>query len=193
MKSPLSTILNITSGSIDGSPIVSRTLSELSESFADRRAYEAALKGGNPVIYTVTPVKPAEGDGQLHYGLGTILPGKIGNEYFLTKGHAHKRREAAEVYIGLKGKGVLLLENIQTGESSMHELGPNSVVYVPGFTAHRTANTGSEPFVYIGIYPADAGHDYEAIGKKNFRSVIIEQNGKPLMVERKDYLDSIKT
>lgn len=188
MKSHLSANLDLSTGTIDGSSLVSRTLSELSDSFADRHAYGAALKKGNPVIYTVAPVKPAEGDGQLHYGLATILPGKIGDEYFLTKGHAHTRREAAEVYIGFKGRGALLLENIQTGESSMHELTMNSVVYVPGFTAHRTVNTGSEPFVYIGIYPADAGHDYDAIGKNNFRYVIVERNGKPSMVERKEYM-----
>ena len=188
MNPHLSANLNLSTGTIDGSPLVSRTLSELSESFADRKAYDAALRNGNPVIYTVTPMKPAEGGGQLHYGLATILPGKIGDEYFLTKGHAHGRREAAEVYIGLKGRGALLLENIQTGESSMHELTVNSVVYVPGFTAHRTVNTGEEPFVYIGIYPADAGHDYNAIGKNNFRYVIVERNGKPSMVERKEYV-----
>lgn len=191
MNSRLPSNLNLSTGTIDGFQTVSRTLSELSESFADRQAYEAALKKGNPVIYTVTPVKPGEGDGQLHYGLATILPGKIGDEYFLTKGHAHERREAAEVYIGLKGRGALLLENIQTGESSMHELTSNSVVYVPGFTAHRTVNTGREPFVYIGIYPANAGHDYGAIGKNNFRYVIVERNGKPAMVERKVYLNTL--
>ena len=42
-------------------------------------------------------------------------------------------------------------------------LTPESAVYVPGHTAHRTINTGDMPLTYLGIYPARAGHDYGVI------------------------------
>jgi glucose-6-phosphate isomerase len=32
--------------------------------------------------------------------LGVLMPGKVGAEYFMTKGHIHAWRPAAEVYLG---------------------------------------------------------------------------------------------
>jgi glucose-6-phosphate isomerase len=112
------------------------------------------------------------------------MPGKIGSEYFMTRGHLHVWRPAAEFYIGLSGGGVMLLEDETTGESLMVKLGPNIVVYVPGRTAHRAVNTGGTPLVYLGVYPSKAGHDYDAIAKNNFQCVIIERDGKPVMIGR---------
>ncbi len=172
------------SARIGNRPLVERRLSDLRGSFRDAAAYEAALARGNPLIYEVTAVEPATGDGQLHYGLGILYPGKIGAEYYLTKGHYHSHRAAAEVYLGLKGEGVMLLEDEASGESRMVPLRGNSAVYVPGHTAHRTMNTGTEPLIYIGVYPSNAGHDYGAIAAKNFRMIVIEHDGKPVMKER---------
>jgi glucose-6-phosphate isomerase len=148
-----------------------------------RRAFEATFAENDPLIYTVACIAPADGDGDLHYGLGLIMPGKIGGEYFMTKGHLHAWRPAAEFYIGLSGDGVMLLED--ESESRMVELRPNGVIYVPGHTAHRTMNVGSAPLTYLGIYPAKAGHDYSTIVKNNFRCVVAERDGKPAMIERK--------
>jgi glucose-6-phosphate isomerase, archaeal len=175
-------------GTIDGVPGVSRTLADLKGSFADTPAYEQALRTGNPVVYTVSSVSLHQGSGDLHYGLGVLHPGTVGREYYLTRGHLHSRREAAEVYLGLKGEGRMLLEDETTGESTVLELLPNSIVYVPAHTAHRTINVGSVPLVYIGIYPADAGHDYEEIARRNFRMVIVEREGKPIAMERREYI-----
>lgn len=175
------------SAQLGNRPTVRRKLSDLRGCFADTAAYEAALSTGDPLLYEVTAVEPASGDGQLHYGLGILYPGKIGREYFLTKGHYHSHRPAAEVYVGLRGSGVMLLEDESSGESRMVPLRANTVVYVPGHTAHRTANTGSEPLVYLGIYPSNAGHDYGAIADKNFRMVIVEENGLPAMIERSTF------
>lgn len=174
-------------GEMEGSPTVKRHLSDLRGCFADVAAFDAALKN-NPLIYTVSSFTPADGDGDLHYGLALILPGKIGSEYFMTKGHLHSWREAAEFYIGLSGEGVMLLEDEATGESRMVELRANGVVYVPGRTAHRTMNTGHTPLTYLGVYSAKAGHDYSAIEKNNFHCVVIERDGKPAMIDRKNFL-----
>jgi len=112
------------------------------------------------------------------------MPGRIGAEYFLTKGHLHAWRPAAEFYFGLQGEGMMLLEDETTGESRLVDLRPQSVVYVPGHTAHRTLNTGSVPLSYIGVYPARAGHDYGKIAQRNFRFVVVERDGAPRMIER---------
>ena len=175
---------NLTSATLEGGKETIRHLSQLADSFQDVKAYQARLEEGDPVVYRVSAVEPAEGPGDLHFGLGTLYPGKVGQEYFLTKGHYHSRREAAEVYIGLAGAGRMLLEDENSGESRLEELGQGQVVYVPGYTAHRTINVGTKPLVYFGIYPADAGHDYGAIAERNFLKVLVDEGGEPVLRDR---------
>lgn len=171
-------------GTIGDAPITRRYLSDLSGSFYHQAYFDKALSESDRLVYTVAAIEPAMGEGDLHYGLGVIFPGKIGDEYHLTKGHLHAWRPAAEFYIGLKGFGMMLLEDEHTGESRMVPLTPNGVVYVPGNTAHRTMNVGDEPLVYLGVYPALAGHDYGSIATKNFRYVVYDRGGIPTMIER---------
>lgn len=175
---------NATTGELTSGKCVERRLSDLKDCFADASAFEARLAMENPLLYAVAAIEPGQDEGDLHYGIGVLYPGKIGNEYFMTKGHLHAWRPAAEVYIGLRGQGVMLLENEATGDSRMEPLVSNSIIYVPGHTAHRTMNTGTEPLVYIGVYPARAGHDYGAIAEKNFRHIVVEQVGKPTLIPR---------
>ena len=175
-------------GTIAGADAVTRTLSDMRGYYADADAFAHALAHDDPRVYHVAAVEPDQGDGALHFGIGRIEPGRIGAEYFMTKGHLHAWRPAAEYYIGLHGSGVMLLEDEAGAQASMVPLEPHRAVYVPGFTAHRTINTGDEPLTYLGIYPARAGHDYGVIAARNFRHVIIERDGAPVMVAREEYL-----
>lgn len=171
-------------GRIAGGKSVERHLADLRGCFADTDAYMEALARTNPLVYAVDSVEPAAGPGDLHYGIGRLMPGRIGSEYFLTKGHLHSCREAAEIYLGLAGEGVMLLEDEATGATRMLSLKPHEVVYVPGHTAHRTINIGNVTLVYAGIYPANAGHDYGVIAQRNFRFVVVERNGIPTLLPR---------
>jgi glucose-6-phosphate isomerase len=180
----LSVAFSLDAASLGSRPMIRRHLSDLRGSFADPVAYDAALTKGDPLVYEVSAVEPATGDGQLHYGLGILYPGKVGDEYFLTKGHYHSHRPAAEVYIGLRGDGAMLLEDESSGESRFVPLRENSCVYVPGHTAHRTVNTGRIPLVYIGVYPSNAGHDYGAIASRNFKKIVIERDGVTVLIDR---------
>lgn len=170
--------------SMDGGKVVERRLSQLAGCFADEAAFAAAVNADDTLVYRVTAIEPAHDSGDLHYGLGVIYPGKVGQEYFLTKGHLHSTREAAEVYIGLSGEGFMLLEDEQSGESRLERLGAGKVVYVPGHTAHRTMNTSNQPLTYFGIYPANSGHDYGAIAERNFNKVLVDVDGVPTLLNR---------
>jgi glucose-6-phosphate isomerase, archaeal len=184
----LRTLLNTEDGSIDGVVPVERWVSDMKGYYADQDAYQSLLAQEDTLQYTVSMVEPAHGQGDLHYGIGRLLPGRVGQEYFMTKGHFHAWRAAAEYYIGLRGEGVMLLESEDGAESQLLPLTPNAMIYVPGYTAHRTINTGAVPLIYIGICPAQAGHDYGTIGERNFRHVVVEINGKPMQMEREAYL-----
>ena len=181
---------DLKSGLLEGQPRLERRLSDLEGIYGDAQAYQKTLALGNPVVYSVSSLEPGHGAGDLHYGLGVIQPGRVGQEFFMTKGHLHEWREAAEVYIGLSGAGLMLLEHEFGGEIRAVPFGANSVVYVPGFTAHRTVNVGSSPLTYLGIYPAKAGHDYAAIARDNFRQMVIERDGQAVTVKRADWLES---
>ena len=171
-------------GTLAGGRRVERRLSDLKGVFLDETAFAAACAQGDPLVYSVEAIEPGAGDGDLHYGVGLIQPGRVGREYFMTKGHLHQWREAAELYIGLSGKGVMLLEDEANGESRMLPLEPGMAVYVPGHTGHRTANVGDKPLSYIGVFPARAGHDYGAYAVRNFRFAIVDEGGEPKMIRR---------
>lgn len=170
---------------------VERRLRDVQSIFADRLACQELL-AENPLLYSVTQVEEHNGEGDLHYGLGILMPGKVGREYFMTKGHLHAWRPAAEVYIGLRGRGMMLLEDERTGECRAAPLEANSTVYVPGYTAHRTVNVGDEPLVYWGILSSAAGHHYGAVAERNFRLVVVEKDGQPVVMERTDFLAELQ-
>lgn len=179
------------SGHVHGARQIERRLSELAGYFADEAAYARRLAEKDSLLYTVVAVEPESGPGALHYAIARLMPGRIGQEYFLTKGHFHAWRAAAEYYIGLSGHGLMLLENEEGTDSYTVPLRPNAAVYVPGHTAHRTINTGDEPLVYLGIYPAQAGHDYGAIAERNFHSVVVDVDGVPTHMSRAAFLGQL--
>lgn len=179
-------------GEIEGGSKTVRRLSDLTASFADEAARQRALRTDDPILYYTSQVEGETGEGDLHYVLGVLLPGKVGDEYYLTKGHLHAWRPAAEVYIGLRGRGMMLLQDEHTGGCVATPLEENTVVYVPGHTAHRTVNVGSEPLVYWGILSSRAGHDYGAMAQRNFSKVIVERNGAPVVLDRSDYLAQLQ-
>jgi glucose-6-phosphate isomerase len=158
-----------------------RRLSDLRGLYADAAA-EAARAAENPLMYDVFEAteNPIEA-GQLRYSTTVIYPGKIGDEYFFTKGHYHAKGECAEIYTGITGTGLLLMQT-REGEIYTIEMTRGVAAYVPPFWAHRTINVGSDNFAFYACYPADAGYDYAAIADKGFASLVLERNGKPTLV-----------
>jgi len=187
MITPLHSRLDFEAGRIEGGDFLERRLSDLRGYFADGTAHAEAVERGDPLVYTVSSVVGATGDGALHYSLVVLMPGRVGREYYMTKGHYHAWRPAAEVYLGVRGEGVMLLEEQESGLSRLLPLRRNEAVYVPGHTAHRTVNTGDGPLVFLGVYPAEAGHDYATLAARNFRCVVCEQDGAPAMVDRLEF------
>jgi len=183
--------IDLDSATITGATSQQRRLSDLAGCFVDVAAYDALLGQGDAEVYSVATPEGPDGAGDLAFGLGIVQPGRVGDEYFLTKGHYHSWREAAEVYIGLGGHGGLVLED-DHGMSQFVPLAEHDVVYVPGCTAHRTVNTGDEPLTYLGIYPATAGHDYAGIAADGFRLVVVAGPDGPQAMPRADYLKNLQ-
>ncbi|HHT24290.1 MAG TPA: glucose-6-phosphate isomerase [Clostridiaceae bacterium] len=155
-----------------------RYLSQMKGMFSDEEAYEKALKEEDSVIYEFYEMGFPETDAHLGMGTSITYPGKIGDEYYFTKGHFHTILETAEVYYGLSGEGYMLLENPE-GDWKFLPIRPGVAVYVPPRYAHRTINTGSVPLITFFTYRADAGHDYGTIETKGYRTILVEERGIP--------------
>ncbi len=180
---PFTTMINLSNGVIPNAAVVQkRYLHDLEGMFADSMA-EDALMINNPLIYEVYEAtqNPME-EGQLRYSTTTIYPGKVGDEYFFTKGHYHAIGNRAELYMGLAGEGYLLLMTPE-GEINVQHMTPGAMSYIPPFWAHRTINIGKENFVFFACYPADAGYDYASIADKGFAKIVVERDGKPTLVD----------
>jgi len=128
--------------------------------------------------------------GHLNFGTTILYPGKIGDEFYMTKGHFHAKETSSEVYLGLAGKGLILLQS-RTGNSECLEMSKGDVIYVPPGWGHRTVNVGAEKLVFYFMYQADAGHDYESVQKQGFSKLVVERRGMVEVVDNPRF--AIKT
>jgi glucose-6-phosphate isomerase len=124
-----------------------------------------------------------ETSGDIAYGTSITYPGKVGDEYNMTKGHFHTVLDTAEVYYCLRGRGMMMMESPE-GDVETRELRKGQAVYVPGRYAHRSINISpDEPFITFFAFPGHAGHDYGSIETKGFHKIVVERNGKPTVID----------
>ena len=161
---------------------IERFLSKIKGMFLDVDAADAYLtEQGDVKVYEVYEKTIPQRDGEIQFCSSITHPGKIGGEYFMTKGHFHARRDTAEIYYCLRGRGYMMME-LESGEYVMEEMYPGRTVYVPAFYAHRSINVGDEALISLAVYPGDAGHDYGSIETAGFKHLVVEKNGKPEVI-----------
>lgn len=143
-----------------------KLLGDLAGVYLDDDAYRQALAthGGELLAYRVEVNQLADGPGALIIGTSTVLPGRIGDEFAMTRGHLHVKSDRAELYHCISGRGVMLMDTVD-GQSRALEMEPGEAVHVPGEWVHRSVNVGEEPLVTLFCYAADAGQDYGIIAE----------------------------
>ena len=107
---------------------------------------------GNPLIYTVYIID----FDCFESGLTVLEPGTVNGEFYITKGHKHKK-PTKEIYILLSGKGKLL---IQGKTAQVFELKKGKTYVLPKNKGHRLINIGSKKLEVLTIYEKKAGHNY---------------------------------
>jgi glucose-6-phosphate isomerase len=175
--------VDLRTGLLEGGPLAEtvRTVGDLAGLFLDegaRRAMDPAR-----VVYRVQcffPVKEGEAGG-LFWGSTCIEPGRVGDEYFMTKGHFHATRARGEYYVTVNGEGALILMD-EGRRTWMEVMRPGSVHYIAGSTAHRVANTGASVLSFLACWPSDAGHDYDTITRHGFGARLRDVGGRPALV-----------
>lgn len=162
---------------------IQRRLSAMAGQYLDQEAYDALLAQGDVLLYEVYEIQRLPVEGELLNGLSVVHPGKVGDEYFMTKGHFHSVLETAEVYHVLKGEGMMVMETPE-GDWAVEPMRPDTVLYVPPRWAHRSVNTSADgDLVFFFVYPGHSGHNYGSIEETGFRKLVIERNGKPEVVD----------
>lgn len=162
---------------------IKRNLSKMAGQYLDQDAFEAQLTEDDKLLYEVYELEVPEKSGEILHGISIVHPGKIGNEFFMTKGHYHTVLETAEIYYTLSGSGYMIMETPE-GDWAVEKLIPGSVLYVPPRWAHRSVNIGSnEDLVMFFAYPANAGHNYASIETQGFRKLVLDINEKAEIVD----------
>ena len=178
--------LDLKNFSLYGGPVVHqvRLLKDIAGIFHDQKAL-SSMDNETPAyrVQSWLPVKEGT-PGGLFFGVSTIYPGKVGNEYFMTRGHFHAQSDRAEFYWGVQGRGMLLLMDRERNARA-EEVYPGSLHYIGGDTAHRLVNTGIENLIAGACWPSDAGHNYDEIAVNGFSARMLEIDGIPRLVEYK--------
>jgi len=161
-------------------PASRRHLSDMPDHYLDRGTVREMLgRGEDPEIYRSYEAPVPHEEGHLVFLTTVIHPGRIGDEYYMTKGHHHVR-DTAEVYLGLAGHGWMVMQS-RDGQFVRQELAAGTAVYVPPGWAHRTLNDGDEDLIFFAAYFGDAGHDYASIEQDGFalrvRAGALERQG----------------
>ena len=163
---------------------VARQTSDMRGYYADEAALEQLIsEQDDPLHYEVFEIPVPHENGHLMYCISKLQPGLVGAEYFMTKGHYHTVVETAEIYLCLRGEG-LMMTKTSDGQCGWEEFRPGRMVYVPPYWGHRSINTGNEPLISFCVYPANAGHNYGDIQSEGFPRRAFNREGKTVVVSR---------
>jgi len=186
LMEPIRTLVSFKKGVVNPDGVNERKLNEMRGMYVDDSTFEMLLSQDNPLIYEVKEVNIPREKGHIIYSTTTIYPGKVGKEYFMTKGHFHLREDTAEIYFCLEGEGYLLMQTKEGRASAIH-MKPGVLGYIPPYWGHRTMNTGDGEFVFLALFPGDAGHNYGIVEKHGFSKIMVEENGKPVLKDNPKY------
>ena len=176
---PMSLSMDPATGTMSpAGPTLTRRMSDLEGLFADSQAW-AADCADNPVVYEVSSSPVPEVARELPQSITTIHPGTCGGEFYMTKGHQHPDPQG-EIYLGLAGTGGLLMYDGTNVE--WVDMAPGTIGYIPPGWAHRSVNTGSEPYKFLAVYPGSAGHDYGWVLEHGMGRRAVSESGRLSLV-----------
>jgi glucose-6-phosphate isomerase, archaeal len=139
---------------------------------------------GDIATYKVVEYRAPDAD--IFFGTTTMYPGRVGDEYFMTRGHYHERRDRGEIYYTQSGTGILVLQS-RSGETRTVDMKPGTCAFIPPDWAHRSINTGDTPLVFVWCCNQDAGHDYGEITTRGMRLQVVERNGAPACIPNPNF------
>ena len=179
---PINLFINLTNGLVNqGEGLVERRLSEMGPFFVDQSAVAEIAKAEDRLIYDMVHHYFLTSVSDMSMAVSRIQPGKVGSEYHMTKGHFHERIDQPENYFCLQGTGFLLMETLD-GEFRAVPWKPGVLTHIPGQWAHRVVNTGNDVLFFVSAFHKAAGHEYQRVEEKGFAQIVVEREGKPVLI-----------
>lgn len=171
ITNPFTAHVDLGSGQIDppAGPLVSRYLRDM------EGMYQLPIPNPDRLVYDVHYLDTPTSSSDLSACTTILYPGRVGDEFHMTKGHFHAVRDRAEFYFTLSGEGRLLLA-LEDGGHETLDMRPGTANYIPGHWGHRSVNVGDDPLVFFAVFIADAGYDYATIESRGF-PLIVQADG----------------
>ena len=167
-------------GALAGHTGTKRSLiADLKGLFAHAEAFNRLVaERGSDLAYEVHEFRPERvAPHELVFGTSTLQAGKVGDEFFMTRGHIHTRTDRPEIYFCHAGRGVMHMEAPDGDDAAdrdaagLGRLRPRR----SGFTAaSMSAQSRSSRRSAI---PADAGQDYDIIERSGGMRTLIVEDG----------------
>ncbi|HSV74553.1 MAG TPA: glucose-6-phosphate isomerase family protein [Chthonomonadales bacterium] len=182
-EAPVRAGLDLSTGLLSGPEVVVsvRRLASLRDYVREPEVLDTMDADGE--VYRVLAFEPApEGvPGAVCCATTVLQPGRVGDEYFFTRGHYHAAEDRPELEVVVRGEGFLVLRGADTA-AWYEPMLPGSVHHVPPGVAHRVANVGEEPLVFLSFWASETGHDYVAIARDGFGARVRCVGGRPALV-----------
>ena len=179
---PVTVQLDTTTGDfIPCAEKVVRNVSDLAMMFSDQETVRQIVSLGDKLVYVIRYYPFFTSKSDMALGTTAILPGKVGDEYHMTKGHFHARDDQPEIYYCVQGEGFLQMES-RAGDYHAVPWQAGTITHIPPQYAHRVINTGRTTLVFVASFHVAAGHEYELIEARGFKNIIIEHDGKAVEV-----------
>jgi glucose-6-phosphate isomerase len=170
-----------------------RFVSHLAEQFSDQLATKDAIKNGDPLVYELFHHAFITEQTDMALGMSVIAAGKVGNEYYMTKGHLHESDVQSVVYYCVSGKGLLLMDDLKDDFQAL-PFSAGTAIHIPPQYAHRVVNIGTEKLTFVSVFHVAAGHVYQSVAEAGFAYLVMDVDGKPTLIpnpKRAQYLNSI--
>jgi glucose-6-phosphate isomerase, archaeal len=179
---PISLELSFVNGQVMGGDVPQeRRLSELGPLYYDQDAVAEIAKKEDRLIYDMVHNHFETSLSDLSMAVSRIQPGKIGDEYHMTKGHFHAQADQPEIYFCLHGTGFLLMET-EDGEFRAEPWRAGMLTHIPAQWAHRVVNTGKDVLFFVSSFHKIAGHEYRLVEERGFAKVVVERNGETVLL-----------
>src|SRR3989344_4925861 len=111
----------------------------------EKRFKDSSAIKDNPIIYEVF----IKNFMPVNLGLTVLYPGNINREFYITRGHIHKK-PTPEFYILLEGLGLLLMQKNNIPKTI--RLIKGKLTLIPVGCAHRLINIGNRKLKVLTIY-----------------------------------------
>ena len=119
--------------------------------------------------------------GQVKFCISKLYPGTVGDECFMTKGHYHAVLETGEVYLCLRGRGLMMMKTAD-GQCRWEEFAPGPAGLRAAVLGASLDQHGRRAADFAVPVPGDAGHNYGDIRTEGFPKRVFRREGRVAMV-----------